>query len=158
MELHLEQILTQIVAFLLMYLILKKFAWKPLLSIMEERRTKLISEFDLIDQQKNDLKGLTEDYQAKMQKIDELSHQKIQEGIGTGNKLAKEIQEKAHEEAKKILERAKSEIKQEVEKGRSQLKTELVEIASAMTEKIIHEKIDEKKQKELLTSFVKRTD
>ncbi len=158
MTLYLEQILTQIVAFLILYWILKKFAWKPLQEILDKRKNLIQSEFDLIDSKKEDLQKITELYDQRMKSIEEERHQKIQEGIEKGNQLALGIQDKAHLQAKAILDRAKSEIEREVIKGKMELKNELVEIAAAMTEKILHEKLDAKKQSALLSSFVDRTE
>ena len=47
-----QAILTHMVGFVITVWVLKKFAWKPILSILEERREKIKSEFDQIESEK----------------------------------------------------------------------------------------------------------
>ena len=51
MGLELGQIITHIIGFVIAVIVLKKFAWKPILSMLEERRNKIKSEFDSIKEE-----------------------------------------------------------------------------------------------------------
>jgi F-type H+-transporting ATPase subunit b len=156
LTLHIEQVLTQIIAFLLMFWILQRFAWKPLMGVMEERRKKIIEELDAIHAEKEGLKNLEIQYNEKLKKIDEEARIKINEGIERGNNLAAQIKDEAHQEANYLLNRAREEIELEIAKGKDQLKKEVISMAITMTEKILHEQLDDKKQKELVAEFVQK--
>ena len=52
MDLQWQLLVTHIVGFLITLWILKKFAWRPLLGIMEERRNRIKEEFDKSDKEK----------------------------------------------------------------------------------------------------------
>jgi F-type H+-transporting ATPase subunit b len=156
LTLHIEQVLTQIIAFLLMFWILQRFAWKPLMGVMEERRKKIIEELDAIHAEKEGLKNLEVQYNEKLKKIDEEARIKINEGIERGNNLAAQIKDEAHQEANYLLNRAREEIELEIAKGKDQLKKEVISMAITMTEKILHEQLDDKKQKELVAEFVQK--
>ncbi|MFQ6002781.1 MAG: F0F1 ATP synthase subunit B [Candidatus Zixiibacteriota bacterium] len=154
MGLEIGQIVTHIIGFLIAVFLLKRFAWKPLLSILEERRSKIKSEFDNIDKEKEKVANLLSDYRARLKEIDSLARVKIQEAAREGRKLANEIKENARKEAKDILTKAREEIQMDVDKAKVQLKNDLVTMTIRATEKLIREKLDEEKDKKLIAEFI----
>jgi len=154
MGLEIGQIVTQIIGFLIAVFLLKKFAWKPLLSILEQRRSKIKSEFDNIDKEKQKVADLLSDYQTKLKEIDSLARVKIQEAAREGQKLANEIKENARKESKEILTKAREEIQRDVDKAKVQLKNDLVNMTMRVAEKLITEKLDEEKDKKLIAEFI----
>jgi F-type H+-transporting ATPase subunit b len=154
MGLEIGQIVTHIIGFLIAVFLLKKFAWKPLLSILEERRSKIKSEFDNIDKEKEKVEGLLSDYQTKLKEIDSLARVKIQEAAREGQRLANEIKENARKESKDILARAREEIQMDVDKAKVQLRDDLVNMTIRAAEKLIREKLDEEKDKKLIAEFI----
>lgn len=158
MDLDFRQILSQIVAFLAMLWVLKKFGWKPLLNMLDERKKTIQAEFDAIDEKKIEVKSLTEDYENKMKSIDAEARMKIQEGIQEGRKIAEEIKEETQSQAKAIISKAKDEIGREMAKAEAQLKIDLVNLSVALAEKILKEKLDLTAQEKLITDFVEKTE
>ena len=154
MGLEIGQIVTHIIGFLIAVFLLKKFAWKPLLSILEERRSKIKSEFDNNEEEKKKVEGLISDYQTKLKEIDSLARVKIQEAAREGQKLANEIKENARGESKDILTRAREEIQRDVDKAKVQLKNDLVNMTIRATEKLIRERLDEEKDRKLIAEFI----
>ena len=154
MGLEIGQIVTHIIGFLIAVFLLKKFAWKPLLSILEERRSKIKSEFDNIDKEKKKVEDLLSDYQTKLKEIDSLARVKIQEAAREGQKLANEIKENARKESKDILARARDEIQMDVDKAKVQLRDDLVNMTIRAAEKLIRERLDEEKDKKLIAEFI----
>ncbi len=154
MNLEFGQVITQIIGFLLALFILKRFAWKPLLNILEERRSKIKSEFSKIEEEKNTVKGLTSEYEAKLKDIESLARQKILEAAKEGQLMANQIKENARKDALEIMSRSKEEIQRELVKAKVQLKNELVDLSLRAAEKIIQEKLDEEKDKKFITDFI----
>jgi F-type H+-transporting ATPase subunit b len=154
MGLEFGQIITQIFGFLLAVIILKKFAWKPLLSILEERRSKIKSEFDNIDKEKKKVEDLLSDYETKLKEIDALARVKIQEAAQEGQKLANEIKENARKESKDILNKARDQIQRDMDQAKVQLKNDLVNMTMRVAEKLIRERLDEGKDQKLIAEFI----
>jgi len=154
MELDFKLILTHILGFLITVWILGKFAWKPLLGIMEERRAKIKAEFDRIESEKADVAKVKADYDAKLKDIDNLSRQKLNEAVDEGRKIAAEIKEKGRQESQAIIDRAKDELKQEVGKARVTLKEDMVSMTIAAAEKIISSKLDDKENRRLIADYI----
>ncbi len=154
MNLEIQQILTQAIGFLVLLFILKKIAWKPLLSLLDERREKITSEFQTIERTKSELSRLEQDYKARLAEIDAQARQKIQEAISEGQRIAVDVQEKAREEAKNILNKAKENIELEVAKARVELRNQVASLAIKAAEKVIREELSEERHKRLVTEFI----
>jgi F-type H+-transporting ATPase subunit b len=158
MNLDFSQVIIQIIAFLVMLWVLKKFGWKPLLNLLHERQAKIQGEFDTIAAQKDDLRKAMEDYNEKMKGIEAEARRQIQEAVMQGRKIAMEIQEETQSNAKAILAKAREEVNEEIAKARNQLKNDMVNMAIAGAEKILQENIDKTKHKKLFADFVKEAD
>ncbi len=153
-NIHLGEVLVQMIAFLIVFFTIKKFAWKPLLSIMKARRERFESEWGGIEKTKQDVAALQKDYQSHLQKIEEEARAKMQEAILEGRQLAREIQEKARLESQASFEKAKANIELEVQKAKISLREEVANLSIRVAEKILTEKMDsasqEKKALEIL--------
>lgn len=154
MHIEIAQIFTQIVSFLVVLWVLSKFAWKPLLKILDDREKKIRSEFDQIEQEKKEAAELVAEYQNKLAFADQEVKEIIRKGHEAGQLVAQEIENKAHAEAKKIISHTQEELKKEVLKAKSELKTELVDMALTATEKLMKKQMDEKEQKRLLNHLI----
>ncbi len=158
MNLELQQILTQALGFIILLFLLKKFAWKPLLSLLDERRDKISSEFENIERVKTELARLGDDYKAKLSDIDAQARQKIQEAVSEGQRIAVELQEKAREDANKALEKAKANIELEVAKARAELRSQMTSIAIKAAEKILKEDLNDERHNRLVMGFIENVE
>jgi len=158
MDLDTKQIISQIIAFLIMLWILKRFAWKPLLQIMDERRLHIKAEFENIEHQKLDIKKLKAEYENTLKGIDAEARVRLQESVNEGRKIADEIQQSARVQSQEIIKKAQDEIKEEVSKAKIQLKDQVVDLAMQATGKIIKKSMDANQQKELVSEFIKEAE
>ncbi len=148
----------QLLGFLIVFFVLKKFAFRPVLAVIDARRKKIEDEFQGIENQKKKLENLEKDYRARFENIEEIGRVKIQEAANVGVQLAKDIQEKARQDAQKLLERAHAEIAQDITKARLSMRDEIVELSGLITEKVIRERLDEKEHAKLVEKFIKDLD
>ncbi|MDI6783622.1 MAG: F0F1 ATP synthase subunit B [bacterium] len=158
MQLDWSQILTQIIGFLLLLWLLKKFAWKPILQLLEARRAKIVSEFVQIDQTKQEIAKLRQEYEQQLKTIDAQARQKILEAIQEGQKIAGEIHGKARDDARQIVEKAKQNIELEIAKAKVELRNEIVKLTLQATEKMLNEKLDDQKHRELIVQYLNSLD
>ncbi len=151
----LAQIFSQIIAFLVFFWILKKFAWKPLIALLDERRQRIEAEFDYLEKQKLQLQELRDEYENRLKTVESEARAKIQEAIREGRRIAREITDSAREEGQQILTRARQSIELEMAKARIDLRDEVVELVIRTTEKLLQECLDEQKQRELINCFTR---
>lgn len=154
MNLSVQEILTQAVAFILLVWVLKKMAWKPLLKLLDERREKIRTGFEEIERTKKELEQLKTDYERARAHIEDEARQKLQQAIDEGKHVARELQEGSRREARAVLEKAKEDISLEVAKAKVTLRNEIADLTLRATERLIQEKLDETKDKEIVLDFI----
>ncbi len=147
-NIHLGEVLVQIIAFLIVFFTLKKLVWKHLLAGLEARRERIEREFAKIESSRQEIEKLKQEYAAHIAKIDDEARGKIQQAIDEGRKIAREIQDKARSESQASFEKAKENLGLEVAKARLTLRREIADLAILASEKIIREKLTDAKQQE----------
>jgi F-type H+-transporting ATPase subunit b len=151
----LKEIFVQILGFAVVFLVLRKFAWKGVLGMIDARRKAIEEEFASIERQKKALEDLEKEYKHRLEHIEQEARQRIQEASKIGSDLAKDIQERARADAQKLFERTKAEIEQDLVKAKLSMRNEIVEISSLMTEKILREKMDKLEHQKMVEKFIK---
>jgi F-type H+-transporting ATPase subunit b len=149
-----RQVITQIIGFLLMVWILRRYAWHPVLNFLEARRAKIAGEFreaDRVKAEANELKG---QYETRLRGADAEARQRIQEGVAEGQKVAGEIKSQAQAEAARRLERAEDEIAREREKAKEILKEQMIRLSMRTAEKILRQRLDDAAQRRLVGEFI----
>ncbi|MFQ5869235.1 MAG: F0F1 ATP synthase subunit B [Candidatus Zixiibacteriota bacterium] len=152
--LELSQIITNIIGFLIALWLLKKFAWKPLLSTLEERRQKIKSDLESAANRKKEMEGLSAEFDDKLKEIDGIARTRIQEAIVEGNKIAAEIRESARKESREIVTKARADLARDIAKAKVEFRDDMVQMALTAAERLIQERLDEKKHRELIHDFL----
>jgi F-type H+-transporting ATPase subunit b len=149
------EVLVQLIAFLLVFAVLKMFAWKPILKSLEDRRNRIQKTLADVDTAKADVEKLRAEYAGHLQRIDEEARVKIQEAIDEGRTVAREIQQKARAEASDTLHKAKESLEMEIAKARVTLQREIAGLSIRVAEKILRENMSEARQQEKVLDIIK---
>ena len=145
----------QLVTFVLAFLVLRKFAFGPILAIMQRRRETIETGVKLGEQMKR------EKAELEAQVAKELSDARTKaDGIMADAEAAardkiRSAEESAQEKAAIIVKEGKERGEQEVVRARKALEAELVGLISDATETIIGEKVDTKKDATLIDKALK---
>ncbi|KAF3362745.1 ATP synthase subunit b [Chlamydiales bacterium STE3] len=158
MKIEIGQIISQIFSFLIMYWILNRYGWQPLLKVLHERKERIKAELNNIEDEKQRLSELRNDYVEKINHVDRLARSKFHQATEQGRERAFAIEQEALQEAKKILQKAQDDSRNEVLKAKKQLRDEIVNLTMEATKKIISFHLDEEKQKQLILDFVKEAE
>ena len=144
------------VVFTLLVLLLKKFAWKPILSAVDERNKSIKDSLAQAEKARNEMSELT----ANNEKI--IAQAKLDRDIilkearDMKNEIISEAKDKANKEAEKLVSTAKEQILNEKMKAITELKNYVADLSIEMAEKILSSELsDVAKQKELVTNALK---
>ena len=148
------EVFVQLLAFIIVFWTLKLLAWKPILSALDARRRRIESEFQRIEAARKEIENLKAEYSQHLQKIDDQARGKLQEALEEGRRIAREIQEKARAESQTSFEKAKENLALEVAKARVALRREIADLTILVTEKVIHEKLNDAKQQEKILELI----
>ncbi|MBI5199644.1 MAG: F0F1 ATP synthase subunit B [Nitrospirae bacterium] len=157
MDLELKQILTQIAGFIVLLWLLKKFAWGHILNMLDERRNKIANEFQAIEESKKDLSILKNEYESKLVEIETYTQTRLREGIKEGERIAKEIIDKAREEAIKFLREKEQEIKKEREKALKDLESRIIDLSVTIASKVIGKTLSKEDNLKIVNEFISNT-
>src|SRR5262245_16080351 len=148
------QVLTQILGFLLMVWILRRYAWGPLLAMLEARREKIAGEFKEADRLKGEAIELKARYDADLKGIEAQARQRLTEAVAEGQRVAGEIRAQAQKDAAQRIENAADEILREREKAKEVLKGQVIDLSMRTAEKILRQKLDDPAQRKLTAEFI----
>lgn len=158
MNVQWQVILTQILGFLIVFLVLRKTAWGPVLKLLEERREKIRASFADIDAQRAEVAGLKAEYEAELKKIDAQTRQRMNEVLAEAQKLAGEIESSARERSRLEMEKHQGDVELEYQAARVKFKEEMVTIALGAAERMVRESLDRNKQSKLVDQFLAELD
>lgn len=142
------------VIFILLFLILKKYAWKPLLDSIEKRE-KIISESLRKAQESKEEaevlvkkhRKIVEDAQIEAQKI-------FKEQKQLAEKMRREMEEEAKKKIDAMFEKARAEIEHEKKMALKELRDEVASLSIQIAEKILSEHLDKNKHKKLIEDYL----
>ncbi len=142
------------ITFVIVLLILKKIAWGPILTALEEREKGIQSSIDRAHQAKDESEAILRKNKELLAKADAESDRIIREGRDFAEKLRADISQKAQSEAQKMIASAKEEIEQEKRRALDVLRNEVADLAVKGAEKIIKTNLDADIQKRIVDSMI----
>lgn len=154
LQLDLQQILSQTLSFLILWWLLRRFAWRPLLGILDARRAHIERELREAAQRKQEAARLQEDYAQRLAKIHDEARTKLQEAILEGKRISLEIQEQARAQSQALVTKSRETIELEVAKARETLRGQMVGMTMEALERILRQKVDTKADHALMTDVL----
>ncbi|MFA6217943.1 MAG: F0F1 ATP synthase subunit B [Candidatus Omnitrophota bacterium] len=153
-----SEIVAQVLSFLLLLFVLRVFAWKKILALLDQRKERIAAEFRNIEDTKLQVARIRDEYEAKLKGIEAAAKLRIQEAVVDSRKIVEDSRKKAHEEAQEIITNAQASVKYELSKAKQELKKEIVDLAIGAAENVIQERLTEAEDRKLVEDFLKRMD
>ena len=147
----------QLANFLILLFVLRRFAYKPLLKLLDERKQKIADGLANAQKAKSNL----EEARKERQKIISTAKKGASEIISLAETAAQKNREETLKEAKagveKIVTEARKQIDSEKSKMIGEIKSEISELVMLAAEKTASIKLDDKKDKELIEKIIKES-
>ena len=148
-------IIWTIVTFLILVFILKKVAWKPILSALDQREKDIKDSLEKAEKAKEDAQRILDENQATLAKAEEESKKIIEQSRSYAENLKEQMLKESKEQAKKIVEDAAEEIDRRKDSAFEELKDQVAKIAVNAAEKIMKQNLDADKNKHIVDSYLK---
>ena len=133
-----------ILTFLLLFFLLTKFAWKPLLKALAEREEKIRSSLEKADEAQQKLERLGAEGEEIIGKARAEAQSIVSDGKKASEKVRGEIETKAKEKANTIGAQAEKQITAEKEKAISDIRSEVAALSIQIAEKLIRKNLSQK--------------
>jgi len=151
---NLIYLIAHIINFLLLLWLLKRFAYRPVLRMLEERRRRIEEGLKAADLAREEAAR----QRAELEKQLEEERRKAQERIAAATRQVEELREKilseAREEAERIIAEAREQAQQERERILQEARRQIADLSLLLAQKVVGESLDEKKQHQLIEKFL----
>ena len=139
----------QTLLFVALILLLKKFAWKPILDAVNEREQGIKDALDSAEQAKQEMANLQADNEKLLKEARAERDAMIKEARDIKNKMIIDAKEEAKGEADKMVAQAQAAIESEKKAAIADLKNQVASLSLEIAEKVVRENLssDDKQQK-----------
>lgn len=155
MTLYWGSFILQIIAFVILFLLLWKFAFAPLVNIMDSRQQKIQEQISSAENSKVEAEKILKEQNETFQKARLEAQDIIERANVSSSKQAEEILSLAKVEAKRIKEQAVQEIQHEKDKAMNELRNQVGSLSILIASKMIEKELDEKKQSKFIDDMLK---
>ena len=141
-------IIWTLLAFLIVFFILKKFAWKPILDSMNKREEGIADSLATAEKIKLEMSQMKSENEALLVKAREERAQMLKEAKETKDRIINEAKEQAKVETNKIIADAQSVINQQKMAALTDLKNQVGILVIEVSEKILRRELSNKEEQE----------
>jgi F-type H+-transporting ATPase subunit b len=154
-NINLKSFIFQLVTFFIVLWVFKRWILPPILKTLDERRKTLEDSLSNAKQTEEALAQAEAKAEEILAKARSLADEALAEAKKAGSNVVAEAETAAASRASLIIKEAESRLNEEREKLRQELRAELADLVADATEKIIHEKLDAKRDMSLIERAIK---
>ena len=149
----------QSLLFIALILLLKKFAWGPILTAVEEREDGIKDALESAEKAKAEMQALNADNERILAEARIERDALLKEAREIKDGIVSDAKELANTEADKILTTVKDQINNEKMKAMTELKNTVATLSIDIAEKVLRAELtDKKKQEDLVANALKETE
>jgi F-type H+-transporting ATPase subunit b len=144
-----------LLAFIIVFYILKKYAWPPIVKGLREREESIANSLATAERVKAEMAQLQSENEALLAKAREERGQMLKEARETKEKIINEAKEQAKVEANKIINEAQQAIQAQKMAAITDVKNQVGKMVIEVAEKVLRKELaDKKAQEELIKGLV----
>tara|TARA_B100000470_G_scaffold84869_1_gene65483 strand:- start:4977 stop:5477 length:501 start_codon:yes stop_codon:yes gene_type:complete len=145
-----------IITFMVLFFVLAKFAWKPLMKMLQEREEMIRDSLNDAEKAKAELEHLNEESEAIMTKARAEAQTILANGKAAAEKVKEDTIAKAKEQAIKIIKKTEKQIQIEKDKAIADIKQEVVNLSLSVAKKLINKNLNDADNKSLIEETLKK--
>jgi len=149
-----ESTVITIIAFLVLYWLLNKYAFGPLFGIMEKRRQLVKEELAAAEESRKAAEQYLAEQKQAVEEARRQAYEMIEQAKNSSAKQAEEIIQAARNEANRLKEEALRDIESEKSKAVAAIRSQVAGLSVLIASKIIEKQLDEKSHQELIEQYL----
>ncbi len=139
---------------LIIFLVVKKFLFKPVQKMLDARREKIDSDYADAKKAMADANAARDEYEKKLETAHQTADEIIKDATGNANRRADDIVQEAKQKADVIRKRAEEDALLEKKKAQGAIRHEIAGVSLTISEKLLEREINGDDHKELIDSFI----
>lgn len=150
MGVNLPLLVVFIINFIVLFVLLRIFLYKPVLKMLDERSKRTKDAMELAEATKQEYEQAKVEVQKQIEKGRQEVQAIINQAIQVGERLKEESRQEATKQAQVIIDRTRAELEAERDKIVEDLRREFVNISISAAQKVIKETLDKEKHRKLI--------
>ncbi len=147
-------LLLQIVGFVILYLVLRRFLFRPLLGVMQQREKEIAEALDAGERARVELARIDEERTRTLGEAREQGRERVRELVLEGEEARERMLREAREEAQEVRRRAKETVELEREEAMIELRRDVVELALLAASRAVLGRLDEERHRQVIDEFI----
>ncbi len=147
---NVSTLLAQIVTFGVLFILLKMFAFKPILKMLDERSDRVKESMEQADYIKEQVANTEEESKARIEAAGKEGQELINRAVRAGDEVKQKAQQDARTGAESLLTKARTEIQRERDEAISELRKEVADLTITVAEKVIGQTLDKEAHRQLI--------
>ncbi len=151
---NLAWLIAQLINFLAVLVILRMFAYKPILNMLETRKRKIQESLEYADKVKADAAAQQKEFERRYEEQQREFNARLQSAQQVAEQERQRIIAQAQEEAQKIKAAARGELDYERKQMMAELRQQVVDLSLLAAQRVIGASLDERKSRQLVENFL----
>ncbi|TQS72164.1 F0F1 ATP synthase subunit B [Ornithinibacillus gellani] len=147
--------LMQLFFFLILIVLVRKFAWGPVMDMMQKREEYVANEIDAAEKSRAEAEKAAAEAAEQLKQTKQEAQAIIEDAKTAGVRQEQDIIESARQEANRIKKAAQEEIQNEKEKALQALQDKVASLSVLIASKVIEKEISAQDQEKLIHDYIK---
>ncbi len=156
--LNLSWLIIQIANFVLIVIILRALAYKPVLNMLETRKKRIQESLEYAEKVKADAANQQKEFERRIEEARREAQEATQNAAQVGEKERERILAQAHDEARQIVEQARNQLDYERKQMMAELRLQVVNLSLLAAQRVIGQNLDERRSRQIVDDFLATTD
>ena len=155
-SINLWQVLISLANLVILFFLLRKFLYKPVTKMLADRQSELDARYKAAEEAERSAEEDRKVWSEKLDRADAEAEGILREASEKAGAKSERIISEAKEKAREIMSRAEEEARLEYLKAQDDIKVEIVDLSTALAEKMLKREIKDEDHRELIRSFIDR--
>jgi len=152
---NLWQVLISLANLTILYLGLKKFLYKPVKAVLENRKAAIAKSYDEAEEARTSANAAREEYAAKLATAHTAADEIIHDATVVANRRGEKIVADARLKADEIVRQGELEASMEKKKAMETIRQDITDVSAAMTEKLLGREMSAADHRSMIDEFLK---
>lgn len=154
---NLPTLLTQVVTFIILLVILRFVAYKPIMRMLDERSRRVKESMEQAESVKEQSARAEEELKKQLGEASREGQERIARAVKAGEEVKQKAQEEAKKEAETLLGRARAEIQRERDEAIGEVRREFADLTVLAAGKVIEKSLDKEEHRELIDKVLEES-
>ncbi len=154
---NLPTLLTQMVTFIILLVILRFVAYKPIMRMLDERSKRVKESMEQAEAVKEQSAHAEEELKKQLGEASREGQERIARAVKAGEEVKQKAQEDAKKEAETLLNRARAEIQRERDDAIGEVRREFADLTVLAAGKVIEKSLDKEEHRELIDKVLEES-